>query len=323
MNSTGAAIEAENLVKIYKARSAHPVRALDGLSLSVKQGEIFGLLGENGAGKTTLLRILTTLVHPTSGRATLLGLDVTRRAYDVRKLICAVLQENAVEVYLSVEDNLKTYARFHSIPSRETGARIDKAIEQFGLTEQRRQKVIDLSGGLKRRVQVAKVFMVDKPVVFLDEATTGMDPINKRATLDTIREQARQGRTIILTTHLLEEAEELCDTIAIIDRGSVVAVGDPGTIKSLGSAIVEISVTYESLDDGALEKLSAVPLVKLARHRTTLELSVNANHISPFEVLNKLGELGTVLTFEVRGGSLEDAFIELLAKRNARTETGA
>jgi ABC-2 type transport system ATP-binding protein len=176
MNSTDAAINTENLVKIYKENSAHPVRALDNLSLSVRQGEIFGLLGENGAGKTTLLRILTTLVRPTSGRATLMGLDVSRRAYDVRKKICAVLQENAVEVYLSVEDNLKTYARFHSIPSREREARVDRAIEQFGLGENRKQKVIDLSGGLKRRVQVAKVFMVDKPVVFLDEATTGRVP---------------------------------------------------------------------------------------------------------------------------------------------------
>jgi ABC-2 type transport system ATP-binding protein len=320
MSSTDAAIEAENLVKVYNIRSASPTRALDGLSLSVQRGEIFGLLGENGAGKTTLLRILTTLLHPTSGKAVLMGLDVVRKAYEVRKHICAVLQENAVEVYLSVEDNLKTFARFHSVPAGEREARIDRAIEQFGLGEYRKQKVMDLSGGFKRRVQVAKVFMVDKPVVFLDEATTGMDPINKRATLDTIREQARQGRTIVLTTHLLQEAEELCDRIAIIDRGSVLAVGDPGTIKSLGSAIVEITITYASLTDGALDELSGLPLVKLVRHRSTLEISVDANRISPFEVLRRLGGLGTVLTFEVRGGSLEDAFIELLAKRKPRRE---
>jgi ABC-2 type transport system ATP-binding protein len=323
MSSTDAAIEAEDLVRIYNRRSATPVRALDGLSLSVKRGEIFGLLGENGAGKTTLLRILTTLLHPTSGKAALMGFDVVRRSYEVRKHICAVLQENAVEVYLSVEDNLKTFARFHSVPAAGRGARIERAIEQFGLGEFRKQKVMDLSGGFKRRVQVAKVFMVDKPVVFLDEATTGMDPINKRATLDAIREQARQGRTIVLTTHLLQEAEELCDRIAIIDRGSVLAVGDPGTIKSLGSAIVEITITYSSLADGALDELSGLPLVKLVRHHSTLELSVDANRISPFDVLRKLGGLGTVLTFEVRGGSLEDAFIELLAKRKARKEPPA
>ena len=317
MSSPVKAIEIENLVKVYHPKGSHPVRALDGLSLSVKEGEIFGLLGENGAGKTTLLRILTTLLHPTSGKATLLGLDVERNAYDVRKSICAVLQENAVEVYLSVEDNLKTYAWFHSIPSGERSARIDSAIEKFGLGEFRKQKVMDLSGGFKRRVQVAKVFMVDKPVVFLDEATTGMDPIHKRATLDTIREAARQGRTIVLTTHLLQEAEELCDRIAIVDRGSVLAVGDPGTIKSLGSAIVEIHVTYESLDEGALAELSLLPLLKLERRRSTLDLSVNAKLISPFDVIQKVGQIGEVLSFEVNSGSLEDAFIELLGKRKA------
>lgn len=322
MTPTVAAIEIENLVKIYRVKSARPTRALDGLSFSVQQGEIFGILGENGAGKTTLLRILTTLLLPTSGRATLMGLDVEQSPYDVRKNICAVLQESAVEVYLSVEDNFKTYARFHSIPPREARIRVDQAIDRFGLGEVRKRKVIDLSGGLKRRVQVAKVFMVDTPVVFLDEATTGMDPVNKRGTLDTIREQARQGRTIVLTTHLLLEAEELCDRIAIIDRGSVLAVGDPGTIKSLGSAIVEIHVTYESLDEGALSDLSRLPLLKLDRRHLTLDVSVNAKQISPFDVLQKVGQLGRVLSFEVSSGSLEDAFIELLAKRKSRTETG-
>jgi len=319
MTPAGFAIEIQDLVKIYKVKSPHPVRALDGLSLAVKQGEIFGLLGENGAGKTTLLRILTTLLHPTSGRAILMGLDVERRAYDVRKKICAVLQENAVEVFLSVEDNLMTYGRFHSIPRHEIAQRADRAIEQFGLGEFRKQKVMDLSGGLKRRVQVAKVFMVDKPVVFLDEATTGMDPINKRGTLEAIREQARQGRTILLTTHILEEAEELCDTIAIIDRGSVVAQGDPDRIKSLGSAIVEIHVIYESIHEGALGELTQLPLVKLERRNLTLDLRVNAKQISPFDVLQKVGQVGPVISFEVSSGSLEDAFIELLGKRKART----
>ena len=320
MSETEPAIEAENLVKIYKPKSAHPIRALDGLSLSVKRGEIFGLLGENGAGKTTFLRILTTLLQPTSGCATLLGMDVTRRANDVRKKICGVLQENAVDVWLSVEDNLSTYALFHSIPRHERASRAARVIEQFALGQFRRQKVMDLSGGMKRRVQVAKVFMVDTPVVFLDEATTGMDPINKRETLGAIRDQARRGRTIILTTHILGEAEELCDSIAIIDRGRVVAGGSPDTIKSLGSAIVEIHVTFDSLDERALGELSKIPLVKLERRHQTLDISVNAKQISPFDVVQKLSRIGEVNTLEVNSGSLEDAFIELLGKRNPRAE---
>ena len=238
MNLNPPAIDIRDLVKVYHPRRAEPVRALDRLSLQVGTGEIFGLLGRNGAGKTTLLRILTTLIPPTEGSASVLGFDLHRHPLEIRKRLCVVLQENAVEIFLSVVDNLATYARFHAIPRNEVSGRIERVLDQFGLTEHRNQKVNDLSGGFKRRVQVAKVFMVDKPLVFLDEATTGMDPINKRATLDAIREQARQGRTILLTTHILEEAEELCDTIAIIDRGRVVATGDLPTIKSLISAAV-------------------------------------------------------------------------------------
>jgi len=322
MNHEVPAIEAEDIVKVYDEKSASPVRALDGLSLTVRRGEILGLLGENGAGKTTFLRILTTLIRPTSGRASLLGLDVMRRPYEVRKNICAVLQENAVEVFLSVEDNLATYARFHSIPRREMPARAERVIAQFGLEAFRKKKVIDLSGGLKRRVQVAKVFMIEKPVVFLDEATTGMDPINRRATLDAIKEESRRGRTILLTTHLLEEAEELCDTIAIIDRGKVVAVGDPDRIKALGGTVVTVRATFESIGEEAFAALSRLPLVRIERRHTTIEMNVNGNQISPFEVLRAAGQIGPLIALEVSSGSLEDAFIGLLGRKRPATGEG-
>jgi len=317
MSVPGPAIQVQDLVKVYQEHSPGAIRALDGVSLTISRGEIFGLLGQNGAGKTTLLRILTTLTQPTSGSASVLGLDVVRHGYEVRKQICAVLQENAVEIFLSVEDNLATYGRFHSLTKAEIARRIDRVIEQFGLQSYRRQKVIDLSGGLKRRVQVAKVFMVDKPVVFLDEATTGMDPINKRATLDAIREQARQGRTMLLTTHILEEAEELCDTIAILDRGKRIAVGDPSAIKSLGSRIVEIRVTYSALHADPRAVVQSFRLQRLEVKNTTVQLALNADETSPFDVLHALGTLGPVLNLEVSGGSLEDAFIQLLGKGQA------
>ena len=315
MNREVPAIEAEDIVKVYGEKSPSPVRALDGLSLTVRKGEIFGLLGVNGAGKTTLLRILTTLIRPTSGTASIMGMDVARRPYEVRKNICAVLQENAVEVFLSLEDNLATYARFHSLPRPAVPAAMERVIAQFGLREFRRKKVIDLSGGLKRRVQVAKVFMIEKPVVFLDEATTGMDPINRRATLDAIREESRRGRTVLLTTHLLEEAEELCDTIAIIDRGKVAAVGTPDRIKALGGTVITIRATYESIAEEPYAALARMPLAHLERRHTTIEMSVNGKQVSPFDVLRAAGEIGTLIALEVSSGSLEDAFIGLLGKR--------
>lgn len=305
-------IGAEGLVKTYRPGSREPVRALDGMSLEVRKGEIFGLLGRNGAGKTTLLRILTTLIQPTSGSASVCGHDVVRSPRKVRESICAVLQENAVEIFLSVHDNLATYARFHGIPSRQIRSRVDAVMEQFGLAEHRSQKVIDLSGGLKRRVQVAKVFMVDKPVVFLDEATTGMDPVNKRATLDAIRDHARQGRTILLTTHILQEAEELCDRIAIIDHGRVIASGDLQRIKALAGRAYDISVTFRSMRPEILAVARSFPLLKLTTTHTTMEMSIEGSDGTTFALLEALSRCEPIVHFEVNSASLEDVFLELL-----------
>jgi ABC-2 type transport system ATP-binding protein len=318
MSPADPAIQVLDLVKVYKGKK--PVRALDGLSLEVRQGEIFGLLGRNGAGKTTLLRVLTTLVPPTSGSARVMGMDVVKNGLDVRKSICAVLQENAVEIFLSVDDNLATYARFQGVPRDEARRRADRALEVFGLTEYRSQKVIDLSGGLKRRVQVAKVFMADKPIVFLDEATTGMDPLNKRATLDAIREEARRGRTILLTTHILQEAEELCDTIAIIDRGRTVAQGDLRTITALSSRAFDMSITFGAINERILTDIRMFPLRKMTVSGNTVDLVVHGQEASALGILQALSSKYTISHFEVTGASLEDVFLELLSNEGTRGE---
>jgi ABC-2 type transport system ATP-binding protein len=319
MVETGKAIATNDLVKVYGEKSRTPARALDGLAIEVNKGEIFGLLGRNGAGKTTLIRILTTLIRPTSGSASVMGWDVVRDPLQVRKQICAVLQENAVEIYLSVADNLDTYARFHSVPLPEIRRRSERVLDQFGLGEYRHQKVIDLSGGLKRRVQVAKVFMVDRPVVFLDEATTGMDPINKRATIDAIRGEAQQGRTIVLTTHVLSEAEELCDTIAIIDRGKCLVRGDLQTIKALSSRAFDMTMTFDSLTDAILAELRQLPLLKMTRKLDSVELCVKGKELTAIEILNRLSRKYTITQFEVSGATLEEVFLELLDQREGGT----
>jgi ABC-2 type transport system ATP-binding protein len=306
------AIDVVDLVKVYREHTAAPVRALDGLSLQVRRGEIFGVLGRNGAGKTTLLRVLTTLVRPTAGRVSVLGHDVAHDPLSVRRSICVVLQENAVELFLSVRDNLETYARFHGIPRAEIRRRADRAIDQFALGEHRTQKVIDLSGGLKRRVQVAKVFMVDKPVVFLDEATTGMDPINKRTTLDAIREETARGRTIFLTTHILQEAEELCHTIAIIDRGRLIARGDVQTIKAMASSALDVTITFESLTPEMLEQLRTLPVLKLSHRNTTVEMCIKGEEAIMLQVIADLAQRTRILHFEATSATLEDAFVEVL-----------
>jgi ABC-type multidrug transport system ATPase subunit len=315
-------VRVQDLIKVYRESSRNPVRALDGLNLEVRKGEILGLLGRNGAGKTTLLRILTTLIQPTSGIAEVCGVNVVTDPYRVRQSICAVLQENAVEVYLSVLDNLLTFARFHSIPRREVLGRAEAVMGQFGLDEHRHQRVIDLSGGLKRRVQVAKVFMVDKPVVFLDEATTGMDPIHKRATLEAIREQARRGRSVLLTTHILQEAEELCDRVAIVDYGRCIAVGDLPMIKAMAVQVYDVTVTFKQMRPEILATARTFPLLKLHAAHTTLEMTIKASDIPAFALLDALSRVEPIVHFEVTSASLEDVFLELLGTKGGNAGEG-
>ncbi|MBX2991087.1 MAG: ABC transporter ATP-binding protein [Bacteroidetes bacterium] len=305
-------IRTTELSKIYKEKSKQPVNALNGLNLSVQRGEIFGLLGRNGAGKTTLLRVLTTLIEPTGGSASVMGFDVRSHGAEVRNRICAVLQENALEQFLSVRDNLTTYARFHSVPAHEREARAQRVLDQFGLTEHRNKKAMDLSGGLKRRLQVAKVFMVDKPIVFLDEATTGMDPINKRAVLESIRKQADEGRTIVLTTHILQEAEELCNTIALIHEGRIIASGSVATIKALATSVFELSITFESMNDELLAQLKSLSPVRFEQTGNLVELCINRVDGTVLDTIAQLSRISPITHLEINGGTLEDAFVELL-----------
>jgi ABC-2 type transport system ATP-binding protein len=243
------AIDVQNLVKVFSRRGVDPVRAVDGLNFTVAPGQIFGLLGPNGAGKTTTLRILTTLIRPTAGQARVAGVDVVRDPLDVRRRITVVVQENAAELFLNVRDNLTTFARFHGMWGAGMRARVDTVLEQFGLTSEASRKAMDLSGGYRRRLQVAKTFIVDTPIVFLDEFSTGMDPILKRSVMAMLRNEAARGRTIVLTTHILSEAEELCDDILIVNRGREVARGDVPTLKRLSTTGTTLEHVFLELMD--------------------------------------------------------------------------
>jgi ABC-2 type transport system ATP-binding protein len=310
------AIEVENLVKIYNPDGNHPVRAVDGISFAVRRGEIFGLLGPNGAGKTTTLKILTTLLQPTSGSARLLGHDVVRSPLDVRKNICVVLQQDAVEQYLSVRNNFVIFGRFHGLSRKEIDLRCERVYDLFGLREYLDQKPIDLSGGLKRRVQVAKMFVVDKPIVFLDEATTGMDTLNKRATLDAIKEESRRGRTIILTTHMLDEAEELCTSMAIINHGIVIASGSTEEVKSKTPRLYYVRMSFKRMTETVVRALKRIPSVKLELQEKSAELTVKDQAVA-LQAAVKMKRSGLMENFEITSVSLEDVFVELLDKNRS------
>ncbi|MFZ0211918.1 MAG: ABC transporter ATP-binding protein [Candidatus Acidiferrales bacterium] len=305
------ALEVENLAKVYERRGQKPVCAVDGISFSVPRGEIFGLLGPNGAGKTTLLKVLTTLLRPTSGGARIEGFDVVARPLDVRKRISMVLQETAAELFLSVRDNLLTFARFHGLDSKTARQRADTVMDKFQIASYAEQKVQDLSGGSRRRVQVSKMFMVDTPLIFLDEFSTGMDPILKRAVMGYLREESAKGRTIVLTTQILSEAEELCDDILIMNRGKQVARGDLNALKLLSAGVYEISLTFDKLPEAITKDVAALKPLRSHVDGNTIEVSLKVEEAKVLDIVSELSKKGRVLRVEVSGASLEDIFVEL------------
>ena len=308
------AIEIDTLVKVYTKRGQPPVRAVDGLTLAVERGQIFGLLGPNGAGKTTTIKVLTTLLLPTSGSARVLGYDVVKQPLDVRKQICVVVQENAIEAHLSVRNNFRVFGRFHGLPPMEIERGTDRVSELFDLRSHLNEKGMDLSGGLKRRVQVAKTFLVEKPVVFLDEATTGMDTFNKRTTVQAIREESRKGRTIILTTHVLDEAETLCDSVAIMNHGSIVAHGSVESVKAAGLRLISLSLTFSAISPQLIALLESFAPTSIGIRNTTAEITVR-DEDAAFALLSAAREHGALLHFEIASASLEDVFVQILDKK--------
>ncbi len=309
------AIEAENLTKIYRAGSSKPVRALDGLSLQVEKGELLGLLGPNGAGKSTLINILSTLTEPTSGVARINGFDVVTHPLDVRRSIAVVLQTSSAEAFLSVLDNFVSYGLFQGLSLRQARRKASEAIETFELAEFTNVKCADLSGGNKRRVQAAKAFLADTPILFLDEATTGMDAVIKLRVVDLIQRQARGGRTILLTTQVLSEAEELCDRVAIIDHGGLKALGDVPALKRMAREVYDVTLTFDDIPADLLGFLKRNEVMRCERQGQTLHLGVEADEAHILHLLSEVAQRWRIVHFEVTGASLEDVFVGILSKK--------
>src|SRR5437660_5820754 len=206
--------------------------AVDGIDLSVNSGRIFGFLGPNGAGKTTTIKLLTTLIAPTSGTINILGINAIRQAIDVRKKIGVVLQQPSYEPTLSVEKSLEKYGMMWNVERETRKDRVEELLSAFDLQEIRNMKNDDLSIGQRRRVQVAREFMHDMDLLFLDEPTVGLDPSARRGLLDFVKKKVKDGLTIFFTTHILNEAEYLCDEVAIINKGKIIAVDSPNELKN-------------------------------------------------------------------------------------------
>jgi ABC-2 type transport system ATP-binding protein len=308
-------IVVKDLVKTFQPRAQAPIRAVDRLSFEVARGSIFGLLGPNGAGKTTTLRVLTTLVRPSGGEVRVEGFDVVTEPLEVRRRISVVIQENAADLFLSVQDNLATFGRFHGLSAAVARSRIADLLGEFGLSAHARRKVIDLSGGFRRRVQVAKVFMTDTPVIFLDEFSSGMDPLLKRSIMTRLRSQAASGRTIVLTTQILTEAEELCDDILILNDGRQVARGDVQALKLLSQGLYDVTVTFDELPAGLDADLAAYRPSRVRVAQNTVVVTLKGDEGIAVDLLASLSRRARIRRLEVTGATLEDIFVELTGSR--------
>ena len=274
-------ITVENIHKNYGGTAA-----VDGVSFTIGGGEIFGLLGPNGAGKSTIIRMLTALTKQDAGVCAIDGHDVVREAAVIKSLIGVVPQENNLDRELSVEDNLYIYGRLHRVT--ELDARIDEALREVELSERRGQLVNQLSGGMKRRLIIARALLADPAVLFLDEPSIGLDPQIRRQLWEIVRRAALAGRTVLLTTHYIEEAEALCGRIGILRKGRLIALDTPDKLKEMVGPYVIDQIN----GDGSL-------IQHTARSRE--------------DALEQSGKLDGSCT--VRLTNLEDVFIKLTGER--------
>jgi len=216
----------------HLSKSYGSLKAVDDIVLSVKSGQVFGFLGPNGAGKSTTIKLLTTLIPPTSGSLSVLGVDAVENPLNVRHKIGVVLQQPSYEPTLTVEKSLDKYGMMWNVPKMKRKKRMEQLLQDFDLVEIRKKRNEDLSIGQRRRVQVAREFMHDMELLFLDEPTVGLDPSARRTLLDYLKNKVKTGLTIFYTTHILSEAEYLCDEIAIIDKGKILTVDSPDALKT-------------------------------------------------------------------------------------------
>lgn len=310
-----AVIEAENLCHSYDGEHY----ALKDVSFTVHKGEVFGLLGKNGAGKTTLTKILTTLIRPSSGRLAVLGRDAVRDGKKIRDQIGVVQQGESFD-YTSVQGNFDIYATLWGIPRLERVRRREDMITTFGLEAVRKRRAFELSGGEKRRLQVAREMMHDMEILFLDEPTVGLDVIMRRKLLDLIRREVERGLTVVFTTHNLEEADYLCDRIAVIDSGRILALDTVENLKKLygGKKTVEATI-----GNGGGKRFFQLLEERLGPGG--LRVSENSALIlteNPKEVLQTIVELSQttgsqIEWLNVRSNTLEDVFINSVSAGGA------
>jgi daunorubicin resistance ABC transporter ATP-binding subunit len=313
-----AAIRTQDLRKTYKS-SRGDVEAVRGIDLDVPHGEFFGLLGPNGAGKSTTIGMLTTLVAPTGGAAWVAGHDVTRETVAVKRRIGVVTQNNTLDMQLTVAENLQFRSRFFGLPKAVAARRAEQLIEAFGLGDRKNAMADQLSGGQARRLMIARALVHQPDVLFLDEPTAGLDPQTRVNLWDILQVLHGQGQTILLTTHYMEEAEALCDRIAVVDHGLVLAEGSVADLLADSGAQTIVTVRYEEqVPDGLAERAG------LAGRPGVTKVEADGDQLRVFSadpegLLGDLVSIGAANGLHVRDASqakpsLETAFLTLTGR---------
>jgi ABC-2 type transport system ATP-binding protein len=306
-------ITAENLHKSYGN-----VKALVGISLNVDYGKVFGFLGPNGAGKTTAIKIFTTLIQPTSGKVSILGHDLLKQPNIIKQKIGVVQQKPSFESNLTVEGSLDLYGKLWNIGKGERNKRVQDLLKMFAIEDIRNVKNEELSIGQRRRVQVAREFMHEMDLLFLDEPTIGLDPSARRTLLDYIKQRVKEGLTVFFTTHIMEEAEYLCDEIAIINKGKIIALDTPSGLKQKFGGVKVVEIKLKEPFNGIEKIVNALGISSVElQDSTSIKISAeNAEQIliRVIESLNKNN--AQVASISVNPPSLEEIFLAMVDGAN-------
>jgi ABC-2 type transport system ATP-binding protein len=301
------AIDVQNIVKKFG-----DFTAVNGITFAVEEGEVFGLLGPNGAGKSTLIRMLTTLLLPTSGSARVAGFDVVKQQNDVRHSIGVIPQAMTSDLELSVEENLVIYAKLYGVPREKRKRLIDELLAAVELTQWRDKQVKNLSGGMRRRVEIARGLVHEPRVFFLDEPTTGLDPVSRVAVWEMLNKvKSARDLTVLITTHYMDEADKLCDRIAIVDHGDLKALDSPLKLKASipGKNVIEVSfATVPPLWRVTLEHLPDVEAV--TEHDNVFRISSGNGPATTTALMDMAAQANVqVQSLSVQSTTLDDVFV--------------
>ena len=308
------AIEVEHIVKKYG-----DFTAVDDVTFDVKEEEIFGLLGPNGAGKSTLIRMMTTLIPITAGKARIVGYDVAKDPDDVRRAIGVIPQALTSDIDLTVEENLSIYAKLYDVPAKQRKQNIDELLETVDLTKWRHAQTKTLSGGMRRRLEIARGLIHNPRLFFLDEPTTGLDPVSRVAVWEMLTNiKSKRQLTILITTHYMDEADRLCDRIAIVDHGKLVALDTPTALKASvpGSNVIEAQFEHPPADwEQKLHSLNSVTSVQSEGADMYRVLTSNGSRTTT-ELVEMAVQAGVpVKTLSVQNTTLDDVFVHYTGRQ--------